>query len=335
MRRLAPLRWWPAVLVVLTTRPAQASEPRVEVLREGRDPGGQALVDELRIHLERSHPKATFRARIASPQGEELGLLAQNPPAVLVTVGLALARQALALPWARARLVPVGLPEHSPEARDPRLAPVVERCPPDTLLRLVRKMSPGARELRWVSEPESAAGPLAATLSAAAPASGFSLTPSGSDLAWEGVQGVLLPVPLVAPGAQGKLLGEARARKVPVFGCDRGSVAEGATAGLVTDPQQMGEAAGRAVAAKLEGKEPRGEAVEMGNIAVHRGAACEAGAVVSDGVLRHGVIFEKEASCAPPARAPTPGQGRWWALALGGLGSVVGAAAVLRLRGRA
>lgn len=294
-----------------------------------------AIFEELRIHLHRTHPKARLRVvesgREPREQEQALAALEQAPPAVLVVAGSGLLQRTRGRPWPRTRALSVGVSEHG----SLRGQGVVDGCPPEALVLLPRKMLPGARALGWIHDArEPVAGAFHAAMIAAAASGGFSIervdarAPGALAAAARRLDALLLPSPLLDETLHRSALQVAQGAGRAIFSCDREGVAAGVTAGLVTDPQQVGETIGALVAEALDGKEGRVVRVEMGRIAVNLGGACAAGAKASAELLSHAEVFEKDTVC-PEKVAPEPRRGGWWALALG---SLVVAAGALRLR---
>jgi putative tryptophan/tyrosine transport system substrate-binding protein len=331
------------------------SAPRVSVVITGPGPVPGETVEELRLHLRRRFPAAQQSQRHAGGDGTKLGdaldRAFEGSPEVVIPLGNTLTEGALGRPPCGSKIVFMGLSEHFepqlPGGGRGAAAGVIDACSVESLVRLARRLKPGATRLGWVFPlGDPFPGAAAATLGAAADEVGMTAEPlavSAADLgAAEAlarrVDAVLMLYPPrdleLRKGLIRAVLGGGR----PLYTCDSASVGAGATAGLVADPQQVGEATGKLVADVLEGKAAPGARirVQSGFLAVNLKSACVAGVEVPEGMLEKAIVYEKGYVCPPrPAPAPAPHRGRSpWLLGLAGaaVAAALGALGSLLLR---
>lgn len=329
------------VLAAPTPTAAKATTHRVVVLG---DAAPAEAIDEMMVHVQRHFPAAQL-LRASSAEAAAFAMTGATPTA-LVVPGRGAASAAVMQAKRGEKVLWLSVPEHagplpSPASPEALVSGILDGCSLPALVRLVGRLSPQARRVGWLlPDGTTASGAVAATL--AAEADGVSLSLEGPVPAADvqalskRVDALLLPWAPEDLTATRAIVQGARDAAIPLYTCDDASVRAGATAGLITDPQQVGEAAGNAVIALLEGRAGR-EQIESGLIALNLESTCALGLSAPPGLLSKAVLHEEGYVCparpAPVDPAPavaTPARRRApWSLGLlgAGLTMLVGVAA--------
>lgn len=293
-------------------------------------------VEELRLHLRKSHPTSEQGQLISGLTRESkqqtFARLASDPPQVIATLGPANVATVMQSPWPSTRILFAGVGEHGIEVLRRQLqAPleggVIETCPLETLLLLVGKVAPGARRLGWIKPAaDPLSGSLWSALLVAVEARGqsierFDLSESNQPALASFVDShdaMLLLYPMADLGLRKASLQGVIGRHRPLFACDAASVAAGAVAGITADAQQIGEALGKLSGEALDQKPPRQIIVESGLIAANLQSACFAGVDLPPEMIARAIVYEKSFDCPPTT---PPATSHWQVLLLGTLGS--------------
>jgi ABC-type uncharacterized transport system substrate-binding protein len=341
---------------LLLASPAAADEasprpPRVTVVIDTPGPVPGEIAEELQAHVRPTHPGVVFsqllgRGSPASRAETLRGALAERPE-VLLTLGAPVFQAVPRGDRNGVELLFLALPEHqlrSLEARGPVGSGVVAGCPLDALLRLARQLGPAARRMLWVLPREDGPqGPLLAAARAAAGEVGLQLDPADAApgereplaQAARASDGAILPYPPTDNELRREIIQAVVGAGRPLFACDSASVGAGATAGLTTDPQRLGEVAGQLTSDALDHRltGPTRPLVEGAVVVLNRRSACLAGVTIPAGMAERGVVYEKSHVCAaPPPPPPAPAR---LPRALGGVAlAAAGLLALLARQGR-